>query len=198
MIKVKKESLAERCEICHQRDCFDEAANYCLRCKGVKSLIKPISKETKPIRLNSKEGSWSKLKDKIYLAIKVLLGSFLTGISTKAIFEISFNLSSNPLGWYYQELSTHLFVFGLAGAVKGCFVALSIKLAFCVKPTKHKLICGTMLGLFFGYFMSGLGMVSLCFIDKSIADYLQLCNLLFSMVVGLVVGLTVAFENKFR
>jgi hypothetical protein len=198
MLKVKKESLAKRCEICHQRDCFDEVANYCLRCKGIKSLIKPISKETKSIRLNFREGSWNILKDKIYLAIKVLFGSFLAAISTKAIFEISFNLSSNPLDWHYQELFTHLCIFGYIGSVKGCFITLPIKLAFCIKPAKYKLICGVILGLFFGYFMSGLGMVSLCFIDKSIADYLQWCNLLFSMVIGMVVGLIVAFENKSR
>jgi hypothetical protein len=33
-IKVKTESLPERCETCHQSDCFDPAQNYCSRCAG--------------------------------------------------------------------------------------------------------------------------------------------------------------------
>ena len=32
-IKVKSEKLAERCEICHQKDCFDASKNYCYRCE---------------------------------------------------------------------------------------------------------------------------------------------------------------------
>jgi uncharacterized protein (DUF983 family) len=29
---IKAESLASRCEICHQSDCFDAVKNYCTRC----------------------------------------------------------------------------------------------------------------------------------------------------------------------
>ena len=32
-IKVKKESLAKRCEICHQSDYFDPEKDLCARCK---------------------------------------------------------------------------------------------------------------------------------------------------------------------
>ena len=31
-IQIKAESLPERCEICHQDDCFDSSINYCSRC----------------------------------------------------------------------------------------------------------------------------------------------------------------------
>src|ERR1051326_1831498 len=31
-IKVKSESLPERCEICHQHDCFEPRTGYCSRC----------------------------------------------------------------------------------------------------------------------------------------------------------------------
>jgi len=31
-LQVKYESFPERCEICHQTDCFDAQANYCSRC----------------------------------------------------------------------------------------------------------------------------------------------------------------------
>jgi hypothetical protein len=35
-IKIKTQSLPERCEICHKSDCFDPLKNYCSRCAGVK------------------------------------------------------------------------------------------------------------------------------------------------------------------
>src|SRR5689334_7343656 len=31
-IKIKNESLAERCEICHQNDLFDQSTGICKRC----------------------------------------------------------------------------------------------------------------------------------------------------------------------
>ena len=34
-LKIKRESLAERCEICHQSDQFDPATNRCSRCELV-------------------------------------------------------------------------------------------------------------------------------------------------------------------
>jgi len=34
-VKVKREKLAERCEICHQKDCFDAGKNYCYRCEKI-------------------------------------------------------------------------------------------------------------------------------------------------------------------
>ncbi|MEW6736483.1 MAG: hypothetical protein AB1489_34650 [Acidobacteriota bacterium] len=34
-LKVKTESLPERCEICHQADCFDPHSQYCTRCVGL-------------------------------------------------------------------------------------------------------------------------------------------------------------------
>lgn len=33
MIRVKKEFLALRCEICHQMDCYNREKNYCSRCQ---------------------------------------------------------------------------------------------------------------------------------------------------------------------
>ncbi|MBI4850418.1 MAG: hypothetical protein HY819_01195 [Acidobacteria bacterium] len=38
-MKVKVEKLAERCEICHQRDCFDAKENYCLRCEKITQVV---------------------------------------------------------------------------------------------------------------------------------------------------------------
>jgi hypothetical protein len=36
-LKIKTETLAQRCEICHQADCFDPERNYCTRCAGVET-----------------------------------------------------------------------------------------------------------------------------------------------------------------
>jgi hypothetical protein len=36
-IAVKNQSLAKRCEICHQADCFDPIHNKCHRCDNVQS-----------------------------------------------------------------------------------------------------------------------------------------------------------------
>ena len=32
-LQIKTEWLPERCEICHQADCFDAPANFCTRCE---------------------------------------------------------------------------------------------------------------------------------------------------------------------
>jgi hypothetical protein len=52
VIRIKKESFALRCEICHQVDCFDPMANYCSRCEFV-SIQETKSKET-----NASTGSY--------------------------------------------------------------------------------------------------------------------------------------------
>jgi len=35
-LKVKRESLSKRCEICHQTDCFTAELNHCSRCEKTK------------------------------------------------------------------------------------------------------------------------------------------------------------------
>jgi hypothetical protein len=37
-IQIKAESFPQRCEICHQTDCFDVKNNYCSRCENAKDL----------------------------------------------------------------------------------------------------------------------------------------------------------------
>ncbi|MEW6732042.1 MAG: hypothetical protein AB1489_12010 [Acidobacteriota bacterium] len=34
-LKIRTESLPERCEICHQADCFDATTNHCSRCADI-------------------------------------------------------------------------------------------------------------------------------------------------------------------
>ena len=43
-LKVKLETLPVRCEICHQKDCFDPETNSCYRCKVVTDLDKSKNK----------------------------------------------------------------------------------------------------------------------------------------------------------
>lgn len=38
-MKILSESLPQRCEICHQRDCFDPQTSYCSRCKEVNTFL---------------------------------------------------------------------------------------------------------------------------------------------------------------
>lgn len=44
-LKIKTESLPERCEICHQSDCFDPVTNRCTRCQNVAT---PVNKPYQP------------------------------------------------------------------------------------------------------------------------------------------------------
>lgn len=43
VIRVKKESFALRCEICHQTDCFEREKNYCSRCQT--AFSKPVEEK---------------------------------------------------------------------------------------------------------------------------------------------------------
>ena len=47
-IQLKVESLPQRCEICHQADCFDASTNYCSRCGKAANLLKPENEFPKP------------------------------------------------------------------------------------------------------------------------------------------------------
>src|SRR5438132_1586183 len=40
-LQIKNENFPQRCEICHQSDCFDPKTNFCSRCAEIK--IKPES-----------------------------------------------------------------------------------------------------------------------------------------------------------
>lgn len=37
--KIKKQSFAQKCDICHQADCFDAVNNFCSRCAELKELL---------------------------------------------------------------------------------------------------------------------------------------------------------------
>ncbi len=59
-LRVKSVSLAVRCEICHQSDCYDPVTNTCSRCQDVLHLVAP----PKPLRqptFDSLEHFWTML-----------------------------------------------------------------------------------------------------------------------------------------
>src|SRR5689334_5759393 len=39
-LRIKTESLPERCEICHQTDCFDADRNFCSRCDAAGEILR--------------------------------------------------------------------------------------------------------------------------------------------------------------
>ena len=42
-LNVKRESLAERCEICHQSDLFDPSTGLCVRCQAIAGQLQASS-----------------------------------------------------------------------------------------------------------------------------------------------------------
>lgn len=50
-LRIKQQSLAARCDICHQSDCFDPETNRCSRCESAGQSHDPISpQDTDQIR----------------------------------------------------------------------------------------------------------------------------------------------------
>jgi hypothetical protein len=59
---IIKEKLAHRCEVCHQKDCFDEPNNRCSRCSDIKlATNNKISFETKTEKQEKKENKQQRL-----------------------------------------------------------------------------------------------------------------------------------------
>jgi hypothetical protein len=55
-LRIKTEFLPERCEICHQADCFDASSNHCSRCGGVTDLVKKDIQETSRVAVREIAG----------------------------------------------------------------------------------------------------------------------------------------------
>jgi hypothetical protein len=86
-IKVKNELLPQRCEICHQADCFDPIKNYCSRCGDINNLILNSSSKT----------SYSITRSLFYLMVGAVLGSMLHAIIFGAI--IGFTFGTLKISW---------------------------------------------------------------------------------------------------
>lgn len=79
-LQIKNESLPQRCEICHQTDTFDAAANRCARCADIagSEIVKSTMKLNRPVRapqflLNQHEES-----ELVFFARRILPGLLLT------------------------------------------------------------------------------------------------------------------------
>lgn len=61
-MKIKNESLAKRCEICHQSDCFVAKLNHCSRCNGAKETaqVNVMANRKTPRRIFS-DAFWRKI-----------------------------------------------------------------------------------------------------------------------------------------
>src|SRR5437870_2874640 len=46
-LRIRVESPSRRCEVCHQSDCFDAAANYCSRCTEIRLGLETQKSATK-------------------------------------------------------------------------------------------------------------------------------------------------------
>ncbi len=105
-VKVKKEKMATRCEICHQSDLFDPQTENCLRCSQVEKAL-----EAKPQIIRS---LWSprfalierdpqsfSCKNTLYLIFGVLIGLPIAIVLGNIIYIIAICFSTIILGFIY-------------------------------------------------------------------------------------------------
>lgn len=98
-MKIVKETLAKKCEICHKRDCFDAQTKYCSRCSKVnRSFIE-----------NAKHLYFSKLIMKQLLSIVTsigigtIVGAVIQGANNGVLHFSYLSLFSPPLEFNYFE-----------------------------------------------------------------------------------------------
>jgi hypothetical protein len=91
-MKIRYQSPARRCEICHQSDCFDEISNHCFRCETI-NVAPPDqlpAQESLPLTLaQNRAVGW---RQAMILAI--------------AIFILAFYLISQPMAITEARLTT--------------------------------------------------------------------------------------------
>lgn len=87
-IKVTKESLPIRCELCHQSDCYDPVSNSCLRCKAVLSDQLELIRETSRSTPDTKQIIQTvKVKRAVELFVHAVLLTCLIYITTLGTFN---------------------------------------------------------------------------------------------------------------
>ncbi|MBL8148914.1 MAG: hypothetical protein JNN15_03180 [Blastocatellia bacterium] len=77
---VKKEALPDRCEICHQSDCFDPQTGHCSRCSllPVEKIDAADKRQQRPqIRLFHVAGNRPTTSSKLVLSLVASIGSAL-------------------------------------------------------------------------------------------------------------------------
>jgi hypothetical protein len=97
-LEIKKETLPNRCEICHKQDYFDAVNNYCNRCSNLpmKELVK---NDKNNVNIGIKLQTVSDYSLDLILLIKIILTPFFL-----AFFLILWvNLFSEYGIWYIQN-----------------------------------------------------------------------------------------------
>ena len=115
-LQIKKEFPAQRCEICHQADCFDPIANVCTRCQSV-MILRPHPDAVEPG--NEKQDVSETLKRDAEAV------GFLSGVGFTVILAGSYLIllqvgeNVDPDGWKFISAVGRWFFVSWAVAVVG-------------------------------------------------------------------------------
>lgn len=124
-LKVKTESLPERCEICHQTDYFDALNNYCSRCSGLKIVVKPPELVNPRNPSNNQEISYKNTIAWI-TCVFLFIGSMLGLVEYKDVD------GGNLLLILLLSLGNSL-IYGIIGLVLGLIIALAMYLGKTIR-----------------------------------------------------------------
>jgi hypothetical protein len=103
-LKVRAESLPERCEICHQDDRFDPQTNHCSRCAGVPTTV-PSSYSNRASYINAvNRARRVKTMGALTLAIMVANILFLGGINSITIISLLLGVETLVEGRQIQNI----------------------------------------------------------------------------------------------
>ncbi|MBL8192787.1 MAG: hypothetical protein JNM06_03105 [Blastocatellia bacterium] len=84
-IKLKKEGLAFRCEICHQSDLFDAFNNFCQRCTNLAKQADELAKTPKDLSLQYRCQVVATIVGISLLTIGLILGAAFGGFTGKVL-----------------------------------------------------------------------------------------------------------------
>jgi hypothetical protein len=108
-IKINNEFLPERCDICHQQDCFDPETGYCGRC--IELIDDNLHMESRWVEQEPEQHQQITLEDLQWLSLKVAVAAI-------AVWLLSLTIGPDPL------------VFFLGMAVVVIIAKLSVELLF--------------------------------------------------------------------
>ncbi|MBI4851838.1 MAG: hypothetical protein HY819_08590 [Acidobacteria bacterium] len=113
-LKVKKELLPTRCEICHKEDCYNPDFNFCTRCNQSLTSIAYDVIENMPSKEVLYDWQIITLKDMqiIWLKISLNFFAFLTLICLTPLFgEFILSIPPNMFGIFALGASEAILIF---------------------------------------------------------------------------------------
>ncbi len=123
-LKIKKETVLERCEICHQQDCYDAERNFCSRCNG--SILVHQIRHTQPTPNRYLPRIATRVPfDPVWKGM--VLGTALGRIATEVLLYYAFDASLGFGGGIAFYLIFSIYVFTLSipiGFIFGILVGL--------------------------------------------------------------------------